>query len=214
MRIKALEIQPHGIFTDDAAIIAAQGEFVAKQSVLLSKFIEPVTLARLMKLLSGVTVGERLHVGQSDDEILARELCVESDPMILRALVFLFNRPELFRIIEQITNCPKIGKFDGRIYMMRPDSKHYQSWHDDLDGNNFNRFESELERRILLRRLVSNKRAKNRANSQRNLQYDCRRRAYFQHCARASAPRRARHRKNCQSRFCRLVSNRIRAGKI
>ena len=136
MKIKALQIQPHGIFTDNAAIIAAQGEFVAKQSVLLSEFIEPVTLARLMKLLSGVTVGERLHVGQSDDEILARELCVESDPMILRALVFLFNRPELFRIIEQITNCPKIGKFDGRIYMMRPDSKHYQSWHDDLDGNN------------------------------------------------------------------------------
>jgi len=135
MRIKALQIQPHGIFTDDAAIIAARGEFAAKQSVLLSEFVEPVTLARLMKLLSGVTVGERLHVGKSDDEILARELCVESDPMVLRALVFLFNRPELFRIVEQITNCQKIGKFDGRIYMMRPDSEHYHSWHDDLDGN-------------------------------------------------------------------------------
>lgn len=134
MKIKAIQIQPHGIITDDAGLAAAQNEFAARRSVLLSEVIEPALLARLLKLLADAPVRERVP-GKTKKRIIARELCVERAAPVLQALTFLLNKPEIFRVVEQITDCPEIGRFLGRIYMMRPDSDHYDTWHSDFDGN-------------------------------------------------------------------------------
>lgn len=50
-------------------------------------------------------------------------------------LSFLVNDLELFRLIEEITGCPKIGRFTGRVYRMSPNLGHYDSWHDDTFNN-------------------------------------------------------------------------------
>ena len=134
MKIKAIQIQPHGIVTDNAGLAEAQTEFAARHSVLLSEVVEPALLVRLLKLLADVPLRERVP-GKSKGRIIARELCVERDAMVLQALTLLFNKPEIFRVVEQITGCPKISSFLGRIYMMRPDSGHYDTWHSDVDGN-------------------------------------------------------------------------------
>jgi hypothetical protein len=55
--------------------------------------------------------------------------------MVAQAFTLLFNSTALFRLIEELTGCPAIGNFQGRIYMMRPDAGHYDTWHTDNDGN-------------------------------------------------------------------------------
>lgn len=133
MSIQIIQIKPHGIVTETANIDEAQAEFAQRQCVLLSQVIEPSLLARLMKQLANAPTRERVP-GKSKGRIIARELCVERDAVVLQALALLFNKPEIFRVIEQITNCSAIGSFLGRIYMMRPDSEHYDTWHSDYDG--------------------------------------------------------------------------------
>lgn len=54
--------------------------------------------------------------------------------IITQAFKMLFNRPEMFRLIEQITDCPLIEYFYGRIYMMDPTAGHFDTWHNDCDG--------------------------------------------------------------------------------
>jgi hypothetical protein len=57
------------------------------------------------------------------------------DPRIAGGLTFLVNDPRLVALVEQITECGRIGSFDGRIYRFVPGSRHFDSWHDDLGKN-------------------------------------------------------------------------------
>lgn len=62
-------------------------------------------------------------------------MSVSHDAMVVQTLNMLFNKAEIYCVIEEITGCPKIGRFIGRIYMMCPDSEDYDSWHNDFVGN-------------------------------------------------------------------------------
>ena len=61
---------------------------------------------------------------------LGIETCIKDNPA-LHLLHFLMNDQKLYRIIEQITGCEKIGCFDGRIYHVTSEHKGYDRWHDD-----------------------------------------------------------------------------------
>jgi hypothetical protein len=45
-------------------------------------------------------------------------------------LLFLMNDPHLFELIQRVTGCDRIGRFDGRVYRMDPSA--YSGWHDDI----------------------------------------------------------------------------------
>jgi hypothetical protein len=50
-------------------------------------------------------------------------------------LHFLMQDPELLSLIREITDCSQIGRFEGRIYRMYPDTGQHANWHRDLaDG--------------------------------------------------------------------------------
>ena len=46
-------------------------------------------------------------------------------------LHFLANDQKLYKLIEEITGCRKIGCFDGRIYHVVSSRKDFDKWHDD-----------------------------------------------------------------------------------
>ena len=50
------------------------------------------------------------------------------------ALLLVLNNTQLFKIIERITGCGRIGCFRGRIYRIAPGPNHHLEWHTDLNG--------------------------------------------------------------------------------
>lgn len=70
---------------------------------------------------------ERIHEGIDSN----KELCLGHNPASA-ALVLLVNCEELFHIIQDITQCDRIGCFEGRVYRVIPGHEHHDSWHDDL----------------------------------------------------------------------------------
>jgi hypothetical protein len=50
------------------------------------------------------------------------------------ALEFLTNDAALFTAIQELTGCPAIGCFRGRVYRMLPGAGHASDWHSDVSG--------------------------------------------------------------------------------
>jgi hypothetical protein len=92
---------------------------------------------RLPRILSTELLEEfslRITNGEWEEKVhdsIGLEVCL-SDKGIVALLNFLLNDQSLFRLVEQITGCNKIGSFSGRVYRMAPDSGHYDSWHTDV----------------------------------------------------------------------------------
>jgi hypothetical protein len=129
-----LHISQHNVVTDLARLADMRAEFAERQCLLMRQVVDPPLLVRLMALLAVAPARERVP-GIARGRLIARELCVERDAIAARAFSLLFNNPAIFRLVEQITGCSRIGNFLGRMYMMRPNSEHYDTWHSDNDGN-------------------------------------------------------------------------------
>jgi hypothetical protein len=54
---------------------------------------------------------------------------------VLVALFLLVNDERLFRLLEEVTGCGRIGCFRGRVYRMIPGPEFYHGWHDDVAGS-------------------------------------------------------------------------------
>ena len=50
------------------------------------------------------------------------------------AILMLLNNSALFKIIEEITGCARLGCFLGRIYRHLPGTSHHLDWHSDWNG--------------------------------------------------------------------------------
>ena len=127
------QINTQNIAVDAEKLPQVRAEFAAKHSVLMKQVIAPALLAKLLKLLENAVVEEH-EPGREKGRTVAKLLNVQRDMVITQAFKMLFNKPELFRIIEQITDCPPIEYFHGRIYMMNPAAGHFDTWHNDCDG--------------------------------------------------------------------------------
>ena len=92
---------------------------------------------RLPKILSSQLLEEfylRIANGEWEERVhdnIGLEVCLK-EKGIVALLNFLLNDQSLFRLLEKITGCNRIGSFSGRVYRMAPDSGHYDSWHTDV----------------------------------------------------------------------------------
>jgi len=115
-----------------AAVAAARAEFASTHAVLLENLLEPSLLQFALRKLEGARytprVGEAAWRGTkpSVDERL-------DEPQPWGSLLFAFNDPALFALVEQVTACGRIGSFSGVVYRIVPGRGHSQSWHNDLD---------------------------------------------------------------------------------
>jgi hypothetical protein len=57
-----------------------------------------------------------------------------TSPAVPSLLNYLMNDPALFHLIQDLTGCPEIGCFTGRVYRLKPGGEFYDSWHSDLEG--------------------------------------------------------------------------------
>jgi hypothetical protein len=102
--------------------------FSENKYLRLHSLIGPPLLERILQET------ERSHFAPRAHGHIGSELCLPNDSIPSALLHFLVNESHFFKFVQSVTSCERIGCFAGRIYRMRPDSGHYDSWHDDL-GN-------------------------------------------------------------------------------
>ena len=103
-------------------------EFGRRHCVLLKNFFEPELLADIRRRVDDAT-----FLPRTDDGI-ATELCL-SEPVTAGLLNLLVNRQDLFRVVQRVTGCGRIGSFQGRVYRFHGKLGHHDSWHDDMIDN-------------------------------------------------------------------------------
>ena len=99
-------------------------EFAQRYSFRLPQLLHP-------ELIQIVT--HRMELGNwisREHGAIGRELCLEDD-VAFQLLHFVANTPEFLALVQQVTQCGQISRFDGRVYRMAPGKEHYDSWHTD-----------------------------------------------------------------------------------
>jgi 2OG-Fe(II) oxygenase superfamily len=92
--------------------------------IQLRGFLEP----SLLQLIQDVLERTPFHRRVQETGIELRAV----DPTPYYALELLMNSPKLFRIVREMTGCPGIVCFNGRIYRRLPSPEYNQSWHNDV----------------------------------------------------------------------------------
>jgi hypothetical protein len=114
------------ILASAAKVQVLRTQFAERQHVRLRNLIEPTLLERVAREIDRGAFHQRAH------KKIGVELGMAADSLPVHLLRFSVNTSPLFKFVQQITECGRIGCFDGRIYRMLPVPDHYDSWHDDV----------------------------------------------------------------------------------
>src|SRR5437764_7719953 len=90
---------------------ALRDAFRAVQCVCVPSLIEPRLLSRIQGQIAGAAFADRAHGSISTELCMTRNAC-------LGLLNFLANDPALFRFVEEVTACPRLTSFVGRVYQL------------------------------------------------------------------------------------------------
>jgi hypothetical protein len=108
-----------------ADLDALRDTFSRQHCVKLRGFIEPALLRRIHHLVDLAEFAEFVHEGIASELKMAAGICTG-------VLDFLVNDRRLFAFVREVTACPPIRGFAGRVYRRYPGTHHHDSWHDDL----------------------------------------------------------------------------------
>ena len=102
-------------------------QFNKHHYVRLRALLDPELLQFIQPHIDRGEFYERVHQDIGSN----RELCMTGNTAF-GALLLLMNDEKLFTIIQDVTQCDRIGCFEGRIYRVNPEAGHHDSWHNDL----------------------------------------------------------------------------------
>jgi hypothetical protein len=97
--------------------------------VILPKLLEPELLDDVLRVIEKADFVAKIE-GEVGDEF-GHVMHIPRDQPALFVFHLVLNRPEFFKIIEYIAECPPIGNFFGRIHRSQPDANHQIEWHGD-----------------------------------------------------------------------------------
>lgn len=120
----AVSLDVRGITVDDASLAYLRARFAADHAVKLEAMLSVGLGERVRKRLASASFHVKVHP-------TGVEHCLD-DGELLDELMFLFNDPTLFRTVEAMTQCPRIGSFAGRLYRMPSAEGFGDEWHRDL----------------------------------------------------------------------------------
>jgi hypothetical protein len=102
-------------------------QFENRNYLRLPGLLDPGLLDFVQKQIKLGEFDERVHEGLDSN----KELCMKSNPASA-VLELLLNNDELFRLIQDITQCERIRSFEGRVYRVIPGHGHHDAWHNDM----------------------------------------------------------------------------------
>ena len=103
----------------------ARAQFEERGFLKLHGLFDGGFLRETLEAVDRAEFVERIHDG------IGVELCAASG-VLSGALELACNDSALFALIAELTNCGRIGCFEGRVYRMTGGTGHYDSWHSDV----------------------------------------------------------------------------------
>lgn len=124
-----IQVTRHGmeVFSSAEVLENLRGQFARNHYCLLPGLLEAQLLDLIQQQIERGEFRERIHEGIDSN----KELCLTANPG-LGGLLFLMNDEKLFKFIQDITRCDRIGCFEGRVYRVNPGPEHHDSWHNDV----------------------------------------------------------------------------------
>jgi hypothetical protein len=118
-----------------AEIERLRAEFERQHCVKLPRLLGEELFEEVVERVAQAEFAPLLHKdfqsdasGSEDAGFVEASMKQESPAFAL--LLFLMNDPHLFELVQRVTGCDPIGRFDGRVYRMDPSA--YSGWHDDI----------------------------------------------------------------------------------
>jgi len=127
-----VQITKGGLQTASTSVACLREIFERQNYVRLPEFLSSEILSLIGPRISAADFFERVDKGP----FATRELCMTINSG-LGALLLLVNDENLFQLIQDITGCPRIRCFEGRVYKFVGGVDHYHRWHNDLVENRF-----------------------------------------------------------------------------
>jgi len=106
-----------------------RAEFGRQSCVLLPQLIEPSLLEHLLRQVAMARLVMKFE--RDENEQFGKVLFVPQTEPVLFVFHLLMNNRKLFKAIEEITQCPPIGNFFGRLHSSVPGENHHIAWHGD-----------------------------------------------------------------------------------
>jgi hypothetical protein len=126
-----------------AELTALREQFDKTTCVRLPGFLAPALLGDLWAML-----GKSAFTPFRHDDIGMEEM---AESGTLNAMLMLaLNDPDLLAIIEAISGRGPLGLFEGRVYRIRPDAGHFDSWHADSERNRMVAISINLQRETVV----------------------------------------------------------------
>jgi 2OG-Fe(II) oxygenase superfamily len=107
-------------------------EFTQRHCVILPQLFAPGLVRTLLQQIESAKF-YRNRVADDLTREFAQDLTICQNEIALHVVHFVLNNPRVFRAIEEITGCSRIGSFGARIYCGLPNGHHHLDWHDDTD---------------------------------------------------------------------------------
>lgn len=107
-------------------------EFDRQHCVILPQLFAPGLVRTLLQQIESA----RFYRNRVEDDLkreFAQDLTICGSEIALHVVHFVLNDPRVFRLVEEIAGCSRIGNFSGRIYRSLPNGDHHLDWHDDTD---------------------------------------------------------------------------------
>lgn len=127
-----VQITRDGLRTALSSVAQLRETFERQSYICLPGLLSPEVLALVEPQINSADFFERVDEGPA----ATRELCMVVNAG-LSTLLLLVNDEKLFQLIQDITGCPRIHYFEGRVYKFVGGAGHFHRWHNDLVENRF-----------------------------------------------------------------------------
>ncbi|MDP9054708.1 MAG: 2OG-Fe(II) oxygenase [Acidobacteriota bacterium] len=124
-----IQLTQTAIIADPESISRLANEFEETGCAALPGLLAPEILKPLLQWLETARFEERNEV--HENRIFGTTQFVPETERALFLLQFILNRPALFDLVRQISACPEIGNYIGRIHRTGAESSQHIDWHRD-----------------------------------------------------------------------------------
>jgi hypothetical protein len=131
-----IQISQNGLrLPDETQLARWRDEFSERHCLILPQLIEPALAQRLWQQVERDPFERTIYQHPEGDRDYGIDMLIGPTAMALQMFLLLFNQSRLFEVVRQITGCPPIAGFGGRIYRIEPGTDQFLDWHEDTTGN-------------------------------------------------------------------------------
>jgi hypothetical protein len=110
-----------------------RSQFDRQHYIRFPSLFEPELLEFIHREVEKTEFVDRAHAAvDPETKAPARDQRMRMDSVASNLLNFALNSPTLFKLIEAVTGCGRIGSFMGTVHRFLSSAGHVDVWHDDM----------------------------------------------------------------------------------